>query len=200
MAQAQTEETLYAQAIEVANIPTLLMVLVQLTGDERWLEAPYRPTRLRGMGDNDSGGLSKDAQVQVRDAALAAILAWRNGREIALPNPDPQMLVRMLSVAMAEDVPAEYGDMTAAQLGQLPFLDHTPIEVPADFSVVVIGAGVSGLCAAINLDAAGIPFTVYEKGTTVGGVWRDNRYPGAGVDTPNHLYSFSFAKQEFCLA
>ncbi len=27
----------------------------------------------------------------------------------------------------------------------------------------------------------------------MGGTWNDNRYPGAGVDTPNHLYSFSFA-------
>ncbi|MDG2277029.1 MAG: NAD(P)/FAD-dependent oxidoreductase [Pseudomonadales bacterium] len=197
MEQSQSDDGLFAQAIEIANIPTLLMVLVQLTGEERWLEPPYRPTRLRGMGDNDTGGLTDAAQLEVREAALTAILAWRAGKPTAIPDPSNDMLVRMLSVTMAEDVPSEYGNMTAAQLGQLPFLDHTPIDTPANFSVVIIGAGVSGLCAAINLDAAGIPFTVYEKSATVGGVWWDNRYPGAGVDTPNHLYSYSFASYDW---
>ena len=29
----------------------------------------------------------------------------------------------------------------------------------------------------------------------VGGVWRDNTYPGAACDVPSHLYSFSFAPE-----
>lgn len=41
----------------------------------------------------------------------------------------------------------------------------------------------------------GVPFTVVEKSRTVGGIW--HRYPGAGVDTPNHLYSFSFAPYDW---
>ena len=32
-----------------------------------------------------------------------------------------------------------------------------------------------------------------EKNDEVGGTWWENPYPGAGVDTPSHLYSFSFA-------
>ena len=39
----------FAEAITTANIPTLLMVLVQLTGELHWLEEPYRPRRARGM-------------------------------------------------------------------------------------------------------------------------------------------------------
>ena len=38
------EDQVFADAIEVANIPTLLMVLVQLTGELHWLEEPYMPT------------------------------------------------------------------------------------------------------------------------------------------------------------
>ena len=192
-----TENQQFAEAVAIANIPVLLMVLVQLTGNERWLEAPYRPQRIRGMGDNDTGGLSTEARAEVRAAALAAIMEWRSGKPVAIAAPSHEMLVRMLSVAMAEKVPSEYGSMTAAQLGQTPFLRNDPIDVPDGFSVVVIGAGVSGLCAAINLDRAGIPFTVYEQHHTVGGVWWENQYPGAGVDTPNHLYSFSFAKYDW---
>jgi 4-hydroxyacetophenone monooxygenase len=197
------DEQIFADAIEVANIPTLLMVIVQLTGELEWLEAPYTPKRQPGLGDNDSGGLDPRHQREVREAALEAILAWRAGRAVALPEPDEELIVRMLSVAMAEPVPSEYGQFTAAQLGQVKFLDHEPVNAPADFKVLVIGAGVSGLCAAINLQMLGINFEVVERNSTVGGVWWENSYPGAGVDTPNHLYSYSFAPYDwgkyFCL-
>jgi cation diffusion facilitator CzcD-associated flavoprotein CzcO len=64
--------------------------------------------------------------------------------------------------------------------------------VPVD-QVAIIGAGFAGLCMAIQLTKAGIPFTVYEKADDIGGVWRDNTYPGAGCDVPSALYSYSFA-------
>ena len=207
MAEAITlsadSERQFTEAVAVANIPTLLMVLVQLTGETHWLEAPYKPSRPSGMSDNDSGGLSEERQREVREAALEAILAWKEGRPVAMPEPTEAMLVRMLSVAMAEGVPDEYGAFTAAQLGQTKFLDHEPFNVAEGFKVLIIGAGVSGLCAAINLQMAGVPFEVIERNPTVGGVWWENKYPGAGVDTPNHLYSFSFSSYDwqnyFCL-
>ena len=36
-------------------------------------------------------------------------------------------------------------------------------------------------------------FTIFERASTVGGVWRANTYPGAACDVQSHLYSFSFA-------
>ncbi len=59
---------------------------------------------------------------------------------------------------------------------------------------LVIGAGFSGLGAAIKLSEAGEhDFVVLEKGDDVGGTWRANTYPGAACDVPSQLYSFSFA-------
>ena len=150
------------------------------------------------MSDNDSGGLPEQLQAEVREAALEAILAWRAGRPVALPKPSQELLVEMLSCAMGEAVPEEYGAMVEAQLGQAQMVPTSGSRA-AVFEVLVIGAGVSGLCAAINLRAAGIPFTILEKKATVGGTWRDNRYPGAGVDTPNHLYSYSFAPYDWSM-
>jgi cation diffusion facilitator CzcD-associated flavoprotein CzcO len=47
---------------------------------------------------------------------------------------------------------------------------------------------------AIRLKQEGFyDFTIFERGDTVGGVWRANTYPGATCDVPSHLYSFSFA-------
>ncbi len=62
------------------------------------------------------------------------------------------------------------------------------------YDVVVLGAGLSGVCAAIKLKEAGIEnVRVFEKAGEVGGTWRDNRYPGVACDVPSHLYSYSFA-------
>lgn len=62
--------------------------------------------------------------------------------------------------------------------------------------VLVIGAGVSGIGAAIRLMDSGInDFVVLEKGPGVGGTWRDNTYPGCACDVPSHLYSYSFAQK-----
>ena len=58
--------------------------------------------------------------------------------------------------------------------------------------MIVIGAGQSGLLAAIRLEQAGIPFTVVEKNPGVGGTWWENSYPGARVDVGNHFYCYSF--------
>ena len=60
--------------------------------------------------------------------------------------------------------------------------------------VVIIGAGMSGILAAIKLEEAGYrDFTLYEKADRLGGTWRENTYPGIACDVPSHLYSYSFA-------
>lgn len=194
------------EAVAIANVPTLLMVLVQLTGELSWLEEPYRPARSGGLGDNDTGGLPEERRSEIRQAAAEAIKAWRAGRPVALPEPSEDLLVRMLATAMGEEVPAEFGPMLATEASagvqdparlSMPdgAVDFPP--VPEGFRAVVIGAGVGGLCAAVNLAAAGVPYVQLERNDTVGGTWLENAYPGAGVDTPNHLYSFSFAPYDW---
>lgn len=60
--------------------------------------------------------------------------------------------------------------------------------------VVILGAGMSGLCMAVGLRRARIDdFVIIEQSEGLGGTWWDNRYPGAHVDVPAPLYSFSFA-------
>ncbi|MFT4201279.1 flavin-containing monooxygenase [Gordonia sp. (in: high G+C Gram-positive bacteria)] len=181
-------------AVRDANVPTLLMVLVQLTGDLTWLDEPYRPARGRGLSENDSGGLPPHIQDEIRSAAADAICAWHAGAPVALPHPDDELLTRMLSVAIGEPVPDEYGAMIAddmAALGGDPqWLRDIPA-APTGFSALVIGAGISGMLAAHDLRKAGVEVTVLERGEQIGGTWWHNRYPGCGVDVPSHLYSFA---------
>ena len=65
---------------------------------------------------------------------------------------------------------------------------------PRELRTVVIGAGMSGILSAIELERAGLrDFVVYEKADRLGGTWRENTYPGIACDVPSHFYSYSFA-------
>jgi 4-hydroxyacetophenone monooxygenase len=195
------------RGVDEANIPALLMVLVQMTGDLRWIRDPYTPTRTRGLSDHATGGLSPEVQADVRDAALDAIVAWRQGRPLAIPVPADDLLVEMMTVCMGQAVPEEYGPMLASELSiaEVPLLGPSSREHEEGQShpqrerphVLVIGAGASGIIAAVMLRRAGIPFTILERNKGLGGVWFENRYPGCGVDTPSHYYSFSFAPYDW---
>src|SRR3954465_1924203 len=60
--------------------------------------------------------------------------------------------------------------------------------------IAVVGAGFAGIGIAARLfDAGETDLVVLERGSDVGGTWRDNTYPGCACDVPSHLYSFSFA-------
>ncbi|AII05035.1 flavin-containing monooxygenase [Rhodococcus opacus] len=77
----------------------------------------------------------------------------------------------------------------------LPVTDTSaPTAGVRHIDTLIIGSGFAGLGAAIKLTQAGkTDFLVLERGTDVGGTWRDNTYPGAACDVPSHLYSYSFA-------
>lgn len=64
-------------------------------------------------------------------------------------------------------------------------------------SVVIVGAGFSGLCMAIKLQEANVRFKVLEKSSHLGGTWWDNQYPGCACDIMAHLYSYSFFPNPF---
>ncbi|MDA3919386.1 MAG: NAD(P)/FAD-dependent oxidoreductase [Salinisphaera sp.] len=82
--------------------------------------------------------------------------------------------------------------MAGARETQFP--QRTPIRARVDHAVIIIGAGFSGINAAIELKARGIQdFVLLERAADVGGTWRDNVYPGCACDVPSYLYSYSFA-------
>jgi cation diffusion facilitator CzcD-associated flavoprotein CzcO len=67
-----------------------------------------------------------------------------------------------------------------------------------DVSVVVIGAGFGGLTAAMMLRKEGVTnFRIIERNEGVGGTWWANRYPGAEVDVPSHVYSWDFERYDW---
>ena len=195
-------EAALESALAEANVPTLLMVLVHLTGSSYWLSSRFHCGRVVGLDDDGSGGLSEEVRREVIAAARREILRWKHGAGPASPVLPPEILATMMGVSTGEAIPDGYGAIVAAGLGQddaFALTRHPPPRVPAGFRVVVVGAGIAGLCAAIRLQHAGIPYVVIEKNAELGGTWHENRYPGAGVDTPSHIYSYSFAKHDWTM-
>lgn len=60
--------------------------------------------------------------------------------------------------------------------------------------IVIIGSGFAGIGAAIRLLREGTDdFVILERAEDVGGVWRDNDYPGCACDVQSHLYELADA-------
>lgn len=193
---ASTPDELRA-ALDEAHLPTLLMAMATLSGDDTWLREEWRPAAPRGAEEDNTGGLPPEVQAEIRAAAFELVLAWRAGKPAADP-PPPERLLSMLEISLGPGttLPPGIAPLLAEELGVASRDVHIADPPPADeFHVVIIGGGFGGLCAGIKLQAAGIAFTILEKNDELGGTWHENTYPGCAVDTPSHLYSFSFAQR-----
>lgn len=180
--------------LDEADIVPLTLSLVHLTGDYALLEAiaPF----VKGPWAHQAK-VPDALAAEIRDRLAAALDKGGGaaaGTQVAeIPGP---MLLRMMRVAVGEQVPEAYVPVLVENMLVAPRVDPQVVAATpatdADFQVAIIGAGASGLCAAIRLREAGIACTVFEKNDEVGGAWYENRYPGCAVDTPNHFYQFSF--------
>ncbi|KAH6630703.1 hypothetical protein B0J18DRAFT_364269 [Chaetomium sp. MPI-SDFR-AT-0129] len=86
------------------------------------------------------------------------------------------------------------GDNSTKPQGRFTLKDAS-VENLRPFRVIVVGAGFSGILAAIRIPERlrNVELVVYDKNEGVGGVWWSNRYPGVACDIPSHSYQYSFA-------
>lgn len=180
-----------------ANLPSLLPAIVQLTGDFELLSR-FRPPTTPMMGAVD-GNLSPGDQAAIRELAFQALRRWRDGDDALPPLPSADSLQALMNWCAGDPIPSHYVPLA---IEEAALVERDPrrfvwnrrpdAEALGRFHVLVIGAGFGGVCAAIRLEQAGIPYTICEKNDSVGGTWYENRYPDLRVDVPNHFYSFSF--------
>lgn len=186
-----TSDADIAAALDEVSIPTLLLSLVHVTGDPRFI----RDYKQAGLFLNEvQGFMSEEDKARARAEALPIIAAYRD-RGCPIPDPlSPELVREMLDWAACEHVGEDNLPLVLEELD----LDGVDPRRPArlddtgDFHVIVIGAGESGVLAGVRLMQAGIRFTVLEKNSGPGGTWWENRYPGARVDVANHFYCYSF--------
>jgi len=200
-----TDDQIRAALLEL-NLPTLLMVMSQFTEDDRYLTEKYQPKPIEvPEGDlfpDDSGGYADEVATEIRKAAFDLICDLRdNGYELPGP-PDLARMKQMMEFSTASPIDESYCRMLLEETcfvdrdeqWRTELLKHRGGKPVTDFSVIVVGAGMSGICTAVKLKDACINYTIIEKNPAVGGTWYENSYPDCGVDTPNHFYSFSFER------
>jgi 4-hydroxyacetophenone monooxygenase len=199
--QADTSDSDYQrmldEALAEADVRLLLMVVHQLSGDGRWLAAPYLPARDVRLVADPNAGLDLAVQNEIRTAAYDLLI---RPVEPVIPVPDEARLLKMMSVCLGEQVAPEYVPMMMQEMGFAP--DPMPTLTPVgDKSLhptfTIVGAGVSGILIGMKLKQAGASFRILEQNTAIGGTWHENTYPDCGVDTPNHFYSYSATTSPF---
>ena len=186
-----------ARALEDAHLPSLAAALVHLTGDTSLITGDIKPV-YDFFGDGQ-GALTPEQMARVKGKALEALKTLRdNGGKLPKSLSTETVRLIMNFVAGAE-IPDRYVPFLTEELAlegeDVKARDWTsgiPDTDKKNFRVLIIGAGMSGLLAAIRLKQAGIPFVIVDKNKDVGGTWHENTYPGCRVDNPNHLYSYSF--------
>src|SRR5438477_10381089 len=181
-------------AIAEGDIRVLLMVLVHMTGDMRWLEPPYKPRRDVRLIPDPQGGVPPEIQDEIRAAVLKL---FENGEpKPVITDPGNELMLKMMRATLGENVEPEYAPLMREEMDFVPrdarWTKRPSDEKLAQQHVLIVGAGVCAIALGVALGRLGIPYTIVEKNDELGGTWWINRYPGCGVDTPNHSYSFSF--------
>jgi 4-hydroxyacetophenone monooxygenase len=189
-------------SIEALDPTVALLSLVQITGD-RSLLARYGPTlkfkpgdqhQTLFTGERSSGDRPQERERDASEVRARLLAEMRAGATPVLPHLDMPLFRQMAELAIGKPLP----DVSVGPAYQHSgFTTDTRVRKPQrspspDFKVLVIGAGMMGVNAGVKLQQAGFEFTILEKLHDVGGNWLDTRYPGAAVDTPSRLYSFSF--------
>ncbi|MBU6392972.1 MAG: NAD(P)-binding domain-containing protein [Sphingomonadales bacterium] len=179
-------------ALRDANLPTLLMVYTGYVQDRAYLDsfAPY----LTALYAADAPtAIPQEKADDLRDRLFALLT---NPVPPVVRPIDPELLRHMMGVSVGETVdpalvPVLHDQMGFAKAVRRLDIPGRPVP-PADMEVLVIGGGMSGIAAGLKLAEAGYSYTIVEKNADLGGTWFENRYPGVGVDTPSHFYSYSF--------
>src|SRR5947199_7153135 len=133
-----------ASAIAEGDIRVLLMVLVHMTGDMRWLEPPYKPRRdVRLIPDPDAG-----VPTEIQDEIRAAVLKlFENGEpKPAITDPGDELMLTMMRATLGENVAPEYAPLMREEMGFIPremrWRERPSDDRLAEQHVLIVGAGI----------------------------------------------------------
>ncbi|MDA8780645.1 NAD(P)/FAD-dependent oxidoreductase [Gammaproteobacteria bacterium] len=180
------------RALDSASFPVIAALLVHFTGDISILDKLPKPNQVV-LGETQGFLTYKDKQI-IKKIALKEIgRFFSNSAADDIYIPSNEELNEMMNFIVGEEVSSDYVPM---MLGDLNITTQSSkpnfLAAKSNLEVLIIGAGMSGILAAIKLAEIGIKFKIYEKNNDLGGTWYENQYPGSRVDIANHFYSYSF--------
>jgi 4-hydroxyacetophenone monooxygenase len=187
-------------ALKHADPMVLRGLLYQLTGDEE-VASTETERIFNGIFDM-SVVMDSEAVALLRSKTADFLKRYRDGGAGMIGHGPESRIAKSVKLTVDDALPEDDLGLWVEELALDPWARGLNWRSPPDadklesFHVTVIGTGMGGLNAAIQLKRAGIKFTVIEKNAGVGGTWWENRYPGIRVDAASrsytHLYGVNF--------
>ncbi len=192
-----------AAALEDAHLPSLIAALVHVTGDESLVTGEIKPA-YDFFGDGQ-GGLTPEQRAATRARALDALKKLRDGAKLPSP-PSSDTAHKMMNFVAGAEIPAHYIPFLEERIAlrggdpkAVHGFDAIPDRTKKDFRVLIIGAGMSGILAAIRLKPGGHPLHFGRQERRCRRHLAGQHYPGCRVDNPQS-YVFVFVRAEPRLA
>ena len=189
--RAATDEVI-ADAVGYGDPMVLRGLLYQLTGDPELKDMPLKKVR---VGRIETVVPATDDDVaMVRRKVVDFLKAYRDAGAGPMEYGPRERLPESLGLIVGQPIRQEAVELMVEETALDPWARALKWQATPDsrrlenFTVTIIGAGMGGLAAAVQLKRAGIRFRILEKNSGVGGTWYENRYPGARVDTPSRSY------------
>ncbi|KAE8331451.1 hypothetical protein BDV39DRAFT_201102 [Aspergillus sergii] len=189
-------EAFITEAVSKAHVNALRLALYQATGDEslRQMQVTKEPIR---------GGAMMDYVLGPEDTAKVQQKAVKYLLMACTCRPGPQSPSRDESNTLMQIFCGETLSPANLQLGyeelafdpfprQVTWTNRPAQEVLDQYRIVIIGGGINGISAAVNLDRLGIPYTLIDRQADIGGTWMQNTYPEARVDTLGFSFQYKF--------
>jgi 4-hydroxyacetophenone monooxygenase len=172
-------------AVELADLNAVRVALYQATKDPELAELPT----------------AVNLTAAQRELLIDKAVVWleKNSSTEMATEPPQDELRALMNMATGEQMP----DLEFEARRLLPAFVEMPWtadwtngkpELPEGFKVIIVGAGLSGLAMAVQLEKLDIPYVLLERQPEPGGTWSVNRYPDVRVDTISITYEFSFEK------
>ena len=174
-----------------ADAGILVAVLAQLTGDAGVVDRYAGKISFTPDPPEQTGSTDPETHTKLVEEVVTALESPRPTD--AVPSDDPELFAAVAPLALGAEVGPEYVGLLLEQGGFHASQSVLPrtAKLPTGFKVVIVGAGIAGMAAALECAAAGIEYEIIDRNDEVGGTWYTAVYPGIGVDTPSAYYSLS---------
>ena len=129
----EEDDAAIEEALKDANVPSLMMALVHLTGETEIVHGDIRP-EARNMADPQAG-VTEEQQAYVREKALEALKAYRDRGCTLPPPPSEAEVMEMMHCLIGEPIPGDYGEFLIGELslhGENPYQQPGMDTFPAD--------------------------------------------------------------------
>ena len=186
--------------LQVAPSNQLLLTAVHVTQDasllDRYADKVGGNSVLRTLLDpSDQQQESPQARAELIELLIGTLSQEGQPDYLSVQDlRDLNLLGRMSDVAAGVPVSETHLAMNLEQAGFVP--DQRAITStkapPKALTLAIIGAGMTGLDAAVKASDRGFDFEIYEMESGIGGLWGSQTYPGVAVDTPSMYYSLSW--------